>query len=60
LIGEDGNRFIQTIFNNYFTNKDDSINFFLRIKAILREIAFEEQATYQCKKLIDGMDVFKR
>ena len=40
LIGQDGNKFIQKIFNNYFTNKNDSINF-LRIKAVLREIGFE-------------------
>ena len=39
-MGKDGNRFVQTIFNNYFTNKDDSINFFMKIKAILREISF--------------------
>lgn len=51
---------MQTIFNNYFTNKDDSINFFMRIKTILGEISFEEQASYKCKKMIDGMEVYKR
>lgn len=32
LIGEEGNRNIQTIFNQYFTNKADSIEFFMKIK----------------------------
>lgn len=35
LLGDDGNRMIQTIFNSYFTNKSDSIDFFMKIKQIL-------------------------
>jgi hypothetical protein len=35
LLGDDGNRNIQTIFNSYFTNKSDSIDFFMKIKQIL-------------------------
>ncbi len=60
LVGQEGNKFIQTIFNNYFTNKSDSIHFFMKIKTILREINFQDSATYKCKRLLDAMDIYKR
>jgi hypothetical protein len=59
LLGDDGNRTIQAIFNSYFTNKSDSLNFFLKIKQILKELNFQERATYKCKKLSDGLESYE-
>lgn len=58
LLGDDGNRMIQTIFNSYFTNKSDSIDFFLKIKQILNEINFQQAALYKCRRLYDGVDSY--
>jgi hypothetical protein len=58
LLGDDGNRMIQTIFNSYFTNKSDSIDFFMKIKQILNEINFQQAALYKCRRLYDGIDSY--
>jgi hypothetical protein len=58
LLGDDGNRMIQTIFNSYFTNKSDSIDFFMKIKQILNEINFQQAALYKCRRLSDGIDSY--
>ena len=55
LLGDDGNRTIQTVFNSYFTNKSDSIDFFMKIKQILSEINIQQAAHYKCRRLADGI-----
>ena len=58
LIGQEGNKVIQTIFNQYFKNKTDSYEFFIKIKQIFDELNFEDRAIYKCKKLADGIEAF--
>lgn len=55
MIGEDGNRSVQTIFNQYFTNKSDSIEVFMKIKKLFDTINYEERANYKCKKIYDSI-----
>ncbi len=58
LLGDDGNRIIQQIFNSYFTNKSDSIDFFMKIKQILNEINIQQAAQYKCRRLADGIESY--
>ena len=53
-MGEEGNRPIQTIFNQYFNNKADSLEFFMKIKQLFDEINFEDRANYKSKKIYEG------
>jgi hypothetical protein len=56
LIGESGNRGIQTIFNHYFTNKGDSVEFFMKVKQLFDAINFEYRANYKCKRIYDSIE----
>lgn len=47
---------IQTIFNQYFINKADSIEFFMKIKVLFDAINFEDRANYRCKKIFDSIE----
>jgi hypothetical protein len=51
---------IQSIFHQYFVNKNDSHEFFMKIKQIFDEIHLEDKAFYKCNKIQDGIEVFSQ
>lgn len=59
LLGEEGNKTIQNVLHQYFSNKVKSIEIFLKIKKIIGFINFEKTVDLKSKLICNAMTDLK-